>query len=197
MGVCLQNIPEGEFGTALFEKVPGSGGYSEFEVKAIEYVREHHEIWVVDNNNGVAEHTPQEVRSETAAGVPYRVTDKNPLPVTMGKDGNVRETWSDTLTVAGNNVVVTPSSGKKIRVYYFSYSNAHNTMADVGIRFDAVGSVASTNRKHRFSLAANGGAVNANLTDSSWEGEVDETLYVYLGAGYSGGVHVTVAYSEE
>lgn len=83
MGVCLGDIAEGDFGSALFEKVPGSGEYYEFEVKAIEYVREHHECWVVDDNNGITEHTPQELRAETSAGIPYRITDLYPLPVTI------------------------------------------------------------------------------------------------------------------
>jgi len=71
MGIALKDIEEGKFGSALFEKVPGSGKYFDFEVKAIKSVREYHEIMVVDSNNGVIEYAlPPEV------GVPIAKLDR-------------------------------------------------------------------------------------------------------------------------
>lgn len=110
MGIALENITEGSFGSALFEKEPGSGQYFEFEVKAVEYVREHHEIWVVDSNNGVTEHTPQELRSEDTEGIPYRVKDDHPLPVTQRlKTGH--KIWEQGVTAAGTITSLISSTG--------------------------------------------------------------------------------------
>ena len=191
MGVALTATAEGEFGRALFEKEPGSGVYYEFEIKAIEYVREHHEVWVIDNDNGITEHTPQELRSETVGGVPYRVTDVNPLPVTMSKDGNVITFVTIKATASGNTKIVEPNTGKKIRVTYFSYANKHTTLADVGMRFGDTGDI-----KHRVALAANGLPFNANLLDCNWEGEADEVLNAYCDGAYTDGVYFTVGYKE-
>jgi len=190
MGVALKNIPEGEFGTGLFEKEPGSGMYYEFEIKAIEYVREHHEIWIVDSNNGVTEHTPQEIRSETAAGVPYRVTDTAPLPVTMGSKGKIHK--SINVTGSDNAEIIAPTDEtKKIRVHWYSYSNGHTAKARIGMRFGDSGDI-----KHRHTLAPDGGNISANLVDANFEGAAGETLYAKADAAYSGGIDVNVCYSE-
>ena len=190
MGVALQNIEADKFGTALFEKEVGSEQYFEFEVKAIEYIRENHEVWVVDNNNGVTEHTPQELRSETAAGVPYRVTDVAPLPVTMGSKGKTHVTI--TVTTSANATIIAPSgTTKKIRVHWYSYSNGHTAKARIGMRFGDSGDI-----KHRHTLAPDGGNINANLVDANFEGAAGETLYAKADADYSGGVDVNVCYSE-
>jgi len=82
MGIALEDITEGSIGRALFEIVPGSGEYEEFEVKAIEYVRKNHEVWVVDTENGITEHTPQELKYDDILGIPHRVTERYQLPVT-------------------------------------------------------------------------------------------------------------------
>lgn len=193
LGIARQDIATGEFGTCLFEKTPGAGDYVDIECKAIEYVRENHEIWVIDNNNGVTEHTPQELRSETAAEIPYRVTDENPLPVTMGKGGNVVTYVTVTCTASGNTeIVAAPASGYKIRVHYLAYGNKHTTIAVVGLRFGASGDI-----KHAMPLASEGGLYNANLTDANWEGGDVEALNANLAAAYADGVYVTVGYTIE
>lgn len=54
-GIATEDITKDKFGTAMFEKVPGSSEYFMFEVKAIEDITKDREIWVVDENNGVTE----------------------------------------------------------------------------------------------------------------------------------------------
>lgn len=190
LGIALIATAEGEFGRALFEKEPGSGVYYEFEVKAIEYFREHHEVWVVDNDNGITEHTPQELKYEDALGVPHRAGENTPLPVSMGRKAI---TWVTVIpTTSGNTVIATPSSGKKIRVHGYIYSNKHTADVEVGMRFGSAGDV-----KHRAYLAAQGGNLPVNLTDEVWEGAADETLNAYLVADASNGVIFNVGYTEE
>jgi hypothetical protein len=191
MGISLEDTEADKIGRALFEKVPGSGVFEEFEVKAIEYVRQNHEVWVVDTENGVTEHTPQEVKYEDALGVPHRVGEDYPLPVSMGRKAVTYVT--KTCTASGNTeLVAAPGAGYKLRVHYFSYSNLHTTLADVGMRFGGTGDI-----KHRHALAAEGGNVNANLTDCNWEGSENEALNAYLAAGYSTGIYITVGYTTE
>lgn len=96
-GIALENIAEGKFGTALFEKVPGSGDYFYFEVKAIEPVMLYHEIIVVDNNNGITEYY---ISQDTAVPIAkldrYSGTDQTyktvvSWTITSGKRGTLKE----------------------------------------------------------------------------------------------------------
>lgn len=160
------------------------------KVRALEDVRLHRELLVVELPNHVLEHTPEELKYETQEKTWARVSEDTPLPITGG--GRAITHVTVTATASGNTEIVKPSSGKKVRVHYFSYSNAHNIQADVGMRFGGTGDI-----KHRFSLPANGGAVNANLIDANWEGAVDEILYAYLTAAYASGIYFTVGYTEE
>jgi len=193
MGIALANIEEGKFGWGLFEKPTeiGSGQYHEFEIKAIEYVRLRHEIWVVDSNNGVTEHTPQELRSEDVAGIPYRITDEAPLPVTMGKHG---VTYIDSVLITAANateLIAAPVSGYKLRIHYVSFSNKHTAVIDAALSEKTDG----TELKFRTVLAPEGGNTDKNLTDSNWDLTVVTALQYYPQAAYAGGVVVNIGYS--
>ena len=184
MGVALETIEEGKFGSALFEKVPGSNEYYEFEVKALEYIRENHEVWVIDSNNGITEHTPQELKFEDVLGVPHRVSDRIPLPC----GGGEAEPKTVTATASGNTVVLAPSSGKKLRVkYIFIFNNGAGSLT-VGLRFTETGDL-------HFSANLSGQTGHSeNLTGCHWIGGADESLYVNLSG--VGDVTVTVMYDE-
>ena len=129
----------------------------------------------------------------TSSGGFTTVGVDNPLPVTAGTKAITYT--SLTVTAAGTTALVTPTSAtKKIRVQYFSYGNAGALLSDCALTFDSIGAVA--NLHHRFPLAANGGAVNANLIDANWEGTAGQILYACLQAGNAAGVNITIGYTE-
>lgn len=185
IGLSLEDIPVGCMGEAYF---PTLGIRT--RVYAVEYIRKNRDIIIVGANNAAKEHSPVEISYETVAGIWQRVTETHPLPTTMGSKAVMYKTIL--ATKGGNTEIVKPSSGKKVRVHYFCYSNRHTTNVDVGMRFGEDGDI-----QHRALLAPDGGTVNANLTDACWEGGKNETLYAYLSADYSEGVYFTVGYTEE
>ena len=187
-GISLSNTAQGNFGLGLF--LDDKGISFEVEVKAIEYFRDNYEIVVIDEYNGVKEVPSPDTRSVAATGIPYAVSDTNPLPVTMSKDGNVR-THTTFDVVADAQVLITPTSGKKLRVTYLSYSNGHTSDVWAGVRFTLTGNV-----KHKHYLVTQGGNVNANLIDNTLEGGVDEALVAYLSAAAAGIVAFNIAYME-
>ncbi|MEM1558267.1 MAG: hypothetical protein QXI11_08060 [Thermoproteota archaeon] len=185
IGISLEDIRVGHTGEAYFPSLD-----VRTRVYAIEYIRKHRDIIIVGANNTAKEHSPVEISYETADGIWQRVTENHPFPVSMGRKPVTYVTVK--ATAAGNTEIVTPSNGKKIRVHWYSISNKHTTLADVGMRFSPTGPI-----KHRYALAPEGGSVSANLTDANWEGGVNETLYAYLAGAYSDGVYFTVGYTEE
>jgi hypothetical protein len=185
MGISLEDTEAGKIGRALFEKVPGSGQFEEFEVKAVEYIRKNHELWVVDTENGVTEHTPQEVKFEDIEGVPHRVTAEYPLPV----DGAIAYPASVSASAAGTTLVKAPSSGKKLRVKYIEVFNSGVTSITVDLRFTATGTA-----YFKKNLAPQTG-FNANLIGGNWLGGKDEGFYINLSA--DGSVECTIMYMEE
>jgi hypothetical protein len=185
MGISLEDTEAGKIGRALFEKVPGSGRFEEFEVKAVEYIRQNHEIWVVDTENGVTEHTPQEVKFEDSEGVPHRVTAEYPLPV----DGAEAFPASVTAAAAGNTLVKTPSSSKKLRIKYIEVFNSGTASITVYLRFTTTGTA------HFTKYLAPQTGFNANLIGCNWVGGKDESFYINLSA--DGSVECTIMYEEE
>jgi hypothetical protein len=184
-GIALEHIDAGETGEAYIPALK-----KRVRVYAVEEIRKNRDIIIVGANNSAQEHTPTELKYETWQQTWERVGEPHPLPVTMGSRAVTYITVK--VTASGNTELVKPSSGKKIRVHYFAYSNRHTTNVDVGMRFGPDGGI-----KHRVLLAADGGSFNANLTDAPWEGSVDETLYAYMEDTYSEGVYFTIGYTEE
>jgi hypothetical protein len=184
-GIALEHISTGETGEAYFPSLK-----RRVRVYAVEEIRKNRDIIIVGANNSAQEHTPTELKYETWQQTWERVGEPHPLPVTMGSKAITYKTVK--ATAAGNTELVTPSSGKKIRVHWYSLSNKHTITADVGMRFGATGDI-----KHRYALAAEGGNIIANITDACWEGGIGETLYAYLEDTYSAGVYFNIGYTEE
>ena len=126
---------------------------------------------------------------ELTAGGFKTVAENFPLPVTATSKGVTHEI--KTIIDSGNTLIVTPASGRKIRVIWYFYSNAHGANVDIGMRFTETGTI-----KHRALLAAAGGNASSNLINAAWEGGKDESLYAYAAAAYAGGVYFNVAYIE-
>lgn len=186
LGISMEDIPQGNIGEAYFPSLN-----KRMRIYAIEYIRKHRDIIIVGANNSAKEHSPVEISYETVTGRWQRVTEQYPLPTTMGTKAILYVT--KLVTEAGNTLLVeAPGAGYKIRVHYFSYSNKHTASVDVAMRFGSSGDL-----KHRHVLAADGGNVNANLTDCCWEGGENEALYAYLAATYANGVIFNVGYTIE
>jgi len=196
LGWSAEAISNGKWGYCWFPVGPkddryvGGRAWLRARVQAIEDVRESRDVILATEQQGVKEHTPVELSYEKAVGGFQRVTENFPLPVTMGSRAITYTTVK--ATAAGNTALVTPTSGKKVRVHWYSISNKQAAVVDVGMRFGTSGDI-----KHRYALAAEGGNVTANLTDAPWEGSVDEVLYAYLTAAYATGVYFTIGYTEE
>ncbi len=161
------------------------------EVTAIEDIRANRDVIIANDQEGCKEHTPVELSYQSRAGPYQRVTEDYPLPTTMGSKAI---TYADPVVCTALNyttLIEAPGSGYRIRVHYFSISNAHAAAVTVGMRFG------TGNVKHRHTLAATGGNVNANLTDCCWEGGNNEALDAWLLAAYAGGVVFNIGYSVE
>ena len=194
LGICHTAIANNAWGEASIHYIPpqakGQWELGTYQIHALENIRENRDIIIVSANNGAIEHTPQELKYMTRAEIWQRVDEDHPLPVTAGSRAII---WVRiTATAIGNTTLVTPTTGTKVRVHYFSISNAHAALADVAMRFAAAGALV-----HQFALAAQGGLVNANLTDANWEGAINEVLFAFLTAAYAGGVYYTIGYSLE
>ena len=186
IGYSLDTIASGQKGFCYFDSI-------RYEVLAGSDIRKWAEVLIITL-------APQPTVTETLSVFPLSyllagggfqtVGVNNPLPVTAAS--KAATTITITGTAIGNTLIVAPSPGKKIRVHYFSYSNAHAADADVGIRFGASGDI-----KHRHYLAASGGNYGANIIDGNCEGAVNETLFAYLTAAYVGGIYFNISYSEE
>jgi len=122
--------------------------------------------------------------------IPYQ-TDETKLKITSVPIPGAKATPATlNATASGNTAIVTPTSGKAIRVYYIHFSNRDTVNASprVGLRFTTTGTIYFSS-----TLAATG-MINANLLPHYWEGAVNEALYVNLSA--AGNVDVTVLYGE-
>jgi hypothetical protein len=184
-GIALEHIDAGKTGEAYIPALK-----KRVRVYAVEEIRKNRDIIIVGANNSAQEHTPTELKYETWQQTWERVGEAYPLPVTMGSRPVTYITVK--ATSSGNTKIVEPPTGMKVRVHWYGYSNAHSSLADVGMRFGEDGEV-----KHRYALAAEGGNLTANLTDAPWEEGAGLTLYAYLSAAYSGGVYFTVGYTLE
>lgn len=92
-------------------------------------------------------------------------------------------------TASGNSTIVTPTSGKAIRVKFIHLVNNGSGVNKVGLRFAAAGTIRFTG-----DLPADGGTRLMNLINAYWEGATNEALIINLGG--AGDVDVTVQYEE-
>jgi len=95
---------------------------------------------------------------------------------------------SVTASSSGNNIIQTPTAGKKIRVKLVDVWNNGTAAITVYLRFAAAGTA-----RFKKTLAANTGFI-INLIGTNWEGAADEVLYINLSA--AGTVDVTVMKDE-
>ncbi len=196
MGFSLEDVTKGTKG---YVNMPlgardstkwGGRRWVRVKLTAMEDVRANRDIIIGNNQGEFKEHTPVELSYGKSEGTGYqRVTEDYPLPVTTSSRSMLIK--SVTATDSGDTTIVSPSAGNKIRVHYFSFSNAHGALATVGLKFGTGGDVI-----HRFALPASGGAANGNFVDATCEGIIDQVLYVNLAAAYASGVYVTIVYSE-
>lgn len=185
-GYSLEKIDENEHGPCYFDGI-------RYDVKAGADIRRQAEVVLITL-------TPEPTVVETWGVFPlsyglraggFKTVDENyPLPVTTASKAITHVTIE--ATASGNTEIVTPSTGKKIRVHWYSISNKHTTLADIGMRFGASGTI-----KHKYGLPADGGTGPINLIDANWEGAANEPLYAYLAAAYATGVYFNVGYTEE
>lgn len=92
-------------------------------------------------------------------------------------------------TSSGNSTILTPTSGKAVRVKFIHLVNNGAGVNKVGLRFAAAGTIRFTG-----DLPADGGARLMNLINAYWEGATNEALIINLGG--AGDVDVTVQYEE-
>jgi hypothetical protein len=195
IGLSLEEISEGKWGWCKFpighkdDRFAGGRIWIRVKVYAIEPIRIERDVMVYNNQKGCKEHTPVEVNYELAAGGYQRVGEDYPFPVTLGSKNITYETVE--CTAAGNTPLVTPTSGYTLKIHWYSISNKHAIVADIGMRFGANGTI-----KHKYGLAPSGGIIAANILDSCWKGAEDEVLYAYLTAAYANGVYFTIGYTQ-
>ena len=85
---------------------------------------------------------------------------------------------SGDVSAAGNNVLVTPTSGKAIRLYYASYNPVGgDTLA--AFRFGTAGTLFLRND------AVQGAIIAKNLRPDYMQGDPDEPLFLYLAVAVS------------
>jgi len=194
LGISEESIPKGKkgwcyFPLGKFDPEIGRNKWIKQKILAIEDIRDKRDVIVADEQGGCKEHTPVELSYQSRSGPYQRVTEDFPLPITAGIKPLLWKTV--TATAAGNTPILTPVSGKKIRVHWFGLSNKHGADADVGLRFGGDGDII-----HRYLLPASGGNVMANLLDACWQGDLDDVLYAYLAAAYATGIIFNIGYSE-
>ena len=196
MGFSVENISQGKKG---FCRLPlgerdstkwGGRKYVRIKLTAMENVRANRDIIVANEQGEIKEHTPVELSYEKHTGGYQRAGENYPLPTSMGS--KAISYYTAICTAAGNTILITPTSGKKLRIHFYAISNSHAIAATIGMRFTDAGDI-----KHRYTLASSGGNTIANLTDCCWEGAVGQALVAYLSAAYASGVIFTIGYTEE
>lgn len=195
MGFSLEDVLQGRRGYVIMPLGArdstkwGGRKWVRTKLTAMEDVRTNRDIIVGNEQGEFKEHTPVELSYEKGEGGYQRVGENYPLPVTVN---SVPITYTSAIaTLIGSTLLITPEGTKKVRVFFFSYSNADNNQSVCGLRFTTLGSI-----KHRYSLAANGGASAANIVSCPWDGGEGEALYIVLDAANASGVYVTVGYAE-
>lgn len=119
----------------------------------------------VSSGVGVSELVSAFAVQGATGGVPLNVTGINKLtPVSGSANGS------------GNNTLITPSSGKKLRIYYLAYNPS--AAVECAFRFGAAGGLFLRNN-----LTQGGSVVAKDYGDGKYvEGAVDESLILNLSA---------------
>lgn len=197
MGFSLEDINKGKRGICVMPLGARDstkwGGRKWVRVKltAMEEVRANRDIIIADEQSRIKEHTPVELSYERHTGGYQRVGENYPLPVTAGSRPVTH--FSKVVTAQGFTALIAPATPKKIRVHWYSMSNAHAADTSVGLSF----ANDTLKLKERYYLAAQGGAVAPNIIDAPWEGAAAESLYAYLSVACADGVYFNIAYTEE
>jgi hypothetical protein len=189
-GLAFEDISTGKTGEAWFTI---EGKLERIEVYAVENIRKFREIQIIALDNRAIEATPTELKFEKVDGTWQRVTETYPLPVSMGRKA---VTWTDSVLITASGateLVSAPGSGKRLRIHGICLSNKHTVSVDVALSEKTDG----TELKFRHVLAAEGGNVDLNLTDTCWDLSENTALQYYPQAAYSGGVLVSVGYTTE
>ncbi|GAI07773.1 unnamed protein product, partial [marine sediment metagenome] len=187
-GIALETKAAGQKCKCYFE------GFDIVTVLCREQIREKSHVLIIDGQRGAREGSPEEIKFYIVTTDTFlNVSTQNPLPVTMGTK---IVTWLPTVVVvaAGLTPLLAPTAANlRIRVHYIEVSNAGAVLADVGLVFGTD----LANVTQQKALAANGGTVNANLTDCNLLGAPGEVLNAWALGAYAGGVYFTIAYTEE
>lgn len=166
-----------------------------YKVHALEDIRANRDVIVVDANNGVIEHTPQELKYLNRLNQWQNLMWLYPLPVTMGTRPI---TWAPPLiaTAAGTTPIIpAPGTNSRLLVHFVTISNRHPVAVDAAITFDIAGAIANLRLRH--SIAPTGGNVPINLTDACLEGAANLMLYAWLAGAAAGGVIFNIGYTVE
>ena len=194
LGIVAEPIHKDKWGDAFIHYIPEVPGtkatIGTHKVQALEDIRAQRDIIIVSANNGAIEHTPQELKYMTRAETWQRVDEDHPLPMTANSRPATHTPI--TVTAAGNTLLRTPASGKRIRLVWYKISNAHGANVDVGMRFGVAGTIS-----HRTFLVAAGGNTQHNLSGAPWQGAINEQLFAWAAGAYVGGVYFSIAYHEE
>jgi hypothetical protein len=179
IGIALEEIRVGRAGEAFFPKEN-----VRTRVTAVEYIRKSREIIIVGANNEAREYTPGEISYETSDGKWQRVTEEFPLPT----GGGAAYPASVRATKAGNTLIKSPSTGKRLRIKFIYVFNSGAVSRTVFLRFTEKGDA------HFQGNIAPQTGYTLNLTGCNWIGGKGEPFYINL--DYDGTIDVTVMYSE-
>lgn len=196
-GISLQAITQGKRGDVALpvgardSTRDGGRVWEKIKLTAFESVRENQEIVVCNEQGEIKESAGLELSFRQVSGYYEEIGEETPMPVT--NCSKAINHYNQMLTAQGFTELIKPSEGKKIRVHWYSISNAHGADVRVGMNWDGVD---TTTLKHRYYLAAQGGAVAPNILDAAWEGKKDEILYGYLSVACADGVYFNIGYVE-
>lgn len=99
--------------------------------------------------------------------------------------------YTGTATASGDTTILTPASGKKIRVYFFEANNGG--AADITAYFK-FGSGGTGKELGKTLIAKNGGGFARSLVNNYFEGAADEVLKINLSS--SGTINWTIGIME-
>lgn len=179
-GVSLAPIAKDDQGWAFIYDLK-----QQVKVVALEDVRLHRELLVVELPNHVLEHTPEELKYETKEKTWERVGEEHPLPC----GGGYATPASIQATASGNTEVIAPSgAAKKLKIKDIFVFNSGAASITVYLRDGAAGDA-----RFQGTLAPNT-FISKNLTGCNWKLTAGNSLYVNLSA--IGTVDVTVMKDE-
>lgn len=133
----------------------------------------HNLVWDINLLSWVAMQQPiLNAGTVTVTGV---ATETTLLSVKTNTDHLLMFVASGSVSSSGNNLCITPTAGKKIRLHYISYNNA--AAVEAAFRFGAAGTLFLRN-----SLTVAGCVIAKDFGDFRYiEGAINEVLNINLG----------------